>query len=180
MKYLTPVNNNDSPCAGKERDGAPPGCRRGGGIGLRHNLDRHWMSATESHNSGADGDGRRILLAEDDAPNAFVTATFLNLLGYQVDVAKDGSEALACFEGAHYDAVLLDMRMPVLDGLEVARRIRALEGARLLGHTRIIALTGNTASDEAASCRASGMDDFLAKPFALEQLAGKLPPPPPV
>jgi CheY-like chemotaxis protein len=127
------------------------------------------------------GTPRRVLLAEDNPINALLALKTLEKLGALVDWAKDGHEALALTEAAlsgarpPYDLVLMDIRMPGLDGCEVTRRIRARE--RSLGRpnpTRIVALTANALKEDEAAARAAGLDGFLAKPFSFESLTALL------
>jgi PAS domain S-box-containing protein len=127
----------------------------------------------------------RVLLAEDNEINALLALKSLEKLGAVVDWAKDGHEALALTEASFsgvrpaYDLVLMDIRMPGLDGHETTRRIRHLEGA--LGRPepcRIIALTANALKDDEQAARAAGLDGFLAKPFeigALGRLLARTP-----
>ena len=88
-----------------------------------------------------------------------------------VEVADDGSEALALARCERFDLILMDMRMPHMDGLEATRMIRRLpEHAR----TPILAMTGNTFREDKEECLESGMDDFIPKPVRLEELYTKL------
>ena len=128
----------------------------------------------------------RILLAEDYEPNALAATILLQKSGYAVDRARDGEEAVEKFKGAHYDAVLLDVQMPRLDGLEAARLIRAFEKERGLARAPIIAMTANAGADDALFCSRAGIDDCLQKPFdgaamavKIEFLRSQNPPPPP-
>jgi len=111
----------------------------------------------------------RILLAEDNLTNRIVSVTRLEMLGHRVDAVTSGVEALNAVQSAPYDLVLMDVMMPVMDGLAATRAIRKLgEGfARL----PIIALTANVFRHHQAECLAAGMDDFLGKPFTPTQLA---------
>jgi CheY-like chemotaxis protein len=127
--------------------------------------------------------GRRILLAEDNEINALLALKSLEKLGAVADWAKDGREAVALAEasfgadGRPYDVVLMDIRMPELDGLEATRRIRLREEA--LGRSapcRIVALTANTLDEDIAAALNAGVDGFLAKPLKLEALMGLLTP----
>lgn len=127
------------------------------------------------------GKARRVLLAEDNEINALLALKALERLGAVVDWAKDGHEAFslaeASFSGLRpdYDLVLMDIRMPGLDGLEATRRIRALEAT--LGRPqprRIIALTANAQKEDEQAALAAGLDGFLAKPFDIKDLTGLL------
>lgn len=109
----------------------------------------------------------RVLVVDDNAVNALVAQTMLSRLGLPSDTARDGAEALARMAGQRYDAVLMDCRMPVLDGLEATRRWRAAEqGPRL----PIIGVTANVSAEDRRACHEAGMDGFLAKPFLVEEL----------
>lgn len=105
--------------------------------------------------------GLRVLLAEDNAVNALLARALLTREGCDVDRVSNGEEAVAAARAAPYDLILMDMRMPVMDGLEAARAIRA---AGLV--PPIIALTANAFEDDKRACLAAGMDDFLTKPLA--------------
>ena len=127
--------------------------------------------------------GFDVLLAEDNEINALLATRHLERLGASVTRAPDGLTALALVEAAMdgatpYDMVLLDIRMPGLDGIEVARRIRLAESARQVQPTRLIALSADVHDAERRSgCRA-GIDEFLSKPvtFArLERALGREP-----
>jgi PAS domain S-box-containing protein len=122
----------------------------------------------------------RLLLAEDDATGRHVAATILERLGCAVDVACDGREALDAIRGAAYDAVLMDMMMPEMDGLQATRAIRALAGES--GRVPVIALTANAFAEDRAACEAAGMNGFVAKPVTAarlrEALAAALAAPP--
>jgi CheY-like chemotaxis protein len=88
--------------------------------------------------------------------------------GHDVVVVADGLQALAAVQERSFDLVLMDMQMPVMDGMEAARRIRGLETA--VRNTPIVALTANVMADQIASCREAGMNDHLAKPIDRDQL----------
>lgn len=107
--------------------------------------------------------GKRVLLAEDNPINALLARTLLTRAGCVVDTAQDGEEAVAAAEAAPYDLILLDIRMPRLDGLGAARLIRALPAPA--SRTPIIALTADSGEDERARALAAGMDAFLTKPI---------------
>lgn len=116
------------------------------------------------------GPGRklRVLLAEDDALNRTVALRMLSLLGCATDLAADGAEALGAARREAYDLVLLDLQLPEIDGLEVARGIVAsLPASR---RPQIVALTASTQPADREACRRAGMDGFLAKPLRFEAL----------
>ena len=114
----------------------------------------------------------RILMAEDHPVNQRVAQLLLGQLGYEAQVVSNGEEALRALSDGPFDVVLMDLQMPVLDGLECARRIRArsVQGA----HPWIIAVTANTVSGEREACLLAGMNDFLAKPVSTSMLAAAL------
>ena len=107
----------------------------------------------------------RILVAEDNAVNQKVVLGFLRRLGYQPKLAIDGREALAAGLESPWDVILMDVHMPVMDGLEAARSLR---NAGYAGP--IWALTASTLPEERDRCRDAGMDGFLAKPVSLADL----------
>lgn len=92
-------------------------------------------------------------------------------LGYQAKFASNGQEAVSAFAPGKFSAILMDMQMPVMDGLEATRRIREMEAG---GHVPIIALTANVMPGDCERCFAAGMDGFLSKPFKKESLVAKL------
>ena len=107
----------------------------------------------------------RILLAEDSPDNRLLVAAFLKKTPYSLEVVENGEQAVEKFKSARYDAVLMDMQMPVMDGYAAAREMRAFEREHDLGHTPIVALTGD-ATDEAVSMAAdAGCDQHLSKPY---------------
>jgi len=115
----------------------------------------------------------RILLAEDDAINCEIAGELLSSAGLQVETAENGVAAVDLFKKAYFDLILMDVQMPVMNGLDATRQIRALPGG---GEIPIIALTANAFSEDREQCFASGMTDFLAKPVdpdTLYQMLGK-------
>ncbi|MDG2333805.1 MAG: ATP-binding protein [Myxococcota bacterium] len=117
--------------------------------------------------------GARALVVEDNEINQMISGEMLGLLGIDHVVAPSGREAIALFESQDFDVVLLDYRMPDLDGPEIAECMRSLE-ARREQRTPIIALTGNIESKARSECLASGMNSYLAKPVTLEGLSKAL------
>jgi signal transduction histidine kinase/ActR/RegA family two-component response regulator len=106
---------------------------------------------------------RRILLVDDNPVNQLVAQAMLKKDGHAVVVVADGVQALAAVQAQPFDLVLMDMQMPVMDGLESARSIRGLDTS--VRAIPIIALTANVMAEEIASCRAAGMNAHLAKPI---------------
>lgn len=106
--------------------------------------------------------GQRVLLAEDNEANQFVAREVLGALGLEIDIAENGVEAVAMAQRGHYSAILMDMQMPVMDGLEATRILRA---EPILCRLPIIALTANAMKSDMDACKAAGMDDFLSKPI---------------
>lgn len=115
----------------------------------------------------------RVLVAEDDDVNALIVGAYLDALGVQHERVPDGRQAVghALRETGRPDLVLMDVRMPVLDGIAATREIRAQEHSLALPRLPVIALTATTQADDQAACLAAGMDEVLAKPFTHEQLA---------
>ena len=113
--------------------------------------------------------GIHVLLVEDNAANQLMAQTLLKKMGYTYDVAQNGIEAIQAVRRTHYDIVLMDCMMPEMDGYEATRQLRAREAG---GKWRlpIIALTANALSSDGERCRAAGMDEYLAKPYNLQQL----------
>lgn len=114
-----------------------------------------------------------ILAAEDHEPNRKLLRQQIEKLGYQVEFAFDGNEALQMWQSGHYQLLLTDCNMPVMDGYELAQAVRKRESVTGL-HIPIVALTANSSKDAAKACMAAGMDDFLVKPVHLHQLQNTL------
>jgi signal transduction histidine kinase/CheY-like chemotaxis protein len=110
-----------------------------------------------------------ILVAEDNAINQRVVCTMLDLGGHRWTVAADGAEAVDAVQHNRFDVVLMDVQMPVMNGLEAARAIRALGGS--YRDLPIIALTANSIPENRAQYEAAGMSYFLAKPFSPDDLS---------
>jgi len=109
-----------------------------------------------------------ILLAEDNKINQLVAQRMLREFGCEVEVASDGEEALAVARDRHFDIILMDCHMPVMDGYRATREIRHRGGASQ--HVPIIALTASALADDRQRCLEAGMDDFISKPVTLEDL----------
>jgi CheY-like chemotaxis protein len=115
-----------------------------------------------------------ILLAEDNLVNQVVTRGFLETLGCYVDIVNNGMGAIKALNQKSYDMVLMDCQMPELDGFETTRLIRKKEKDDHGRHVPIIALTAHALEGDRETCLEAEMDDYLAKPFTLEELCGKL------
>jgi signal transduction histidine kinase/ActR/RegA family two-component response regulator len=122
-------------------------------------------SALNSHEL----DGVRVLLVEDNPVNQKVAIRMLQKLGCVVELAENGQQALEKLERASYDIVLMDMQMPVMDGLTATRLLRQRE--QQTGHHQVvIALTANAMQTDRELCLEAGMDDYLSKPLTLDAL----------
>jgi len=109
------------------------------------------------------GHSLRVLIAEDDATNQMVVLKMLQEFAADARVVSDGAEAVRALSEQEFDVVLMDVRMPTMDGLTATRAIRAQGGA--LAKLPIVALTANAFPDDIRTCREAGMTDFLAKPL---------------
>ena len=128
------------------------------------------VSSPESILAAEYGDCR-ILLVEDEPVNREVTLELLADTGLMVDVAEDGRQAVEKASLTRYDAILMDVQMPVLDGYEATRQIRALSVG---GDVPIIAMTANAFVEDKVRCLESGMNDFIAKPVEPDMLFSTL------
>jgi two-component system, sensor histidine kinase and response regulator len=108
-----------------------------------------------------------VLLVEDNFVNQKVAVRFLERLGCTVEVAGHGAEGVAACQQRHFDIVLMDLQMPVMDGMTATRKIREWETT---GHIPIIALTANAMTGDRELCEAAGMDGYLTKPIEVERL----------
>jgi signal transduction histidine kinase/DNA-binding response OmpR family regulator len=115
--------------------------------------------------------GARVLLAEDDLVNQQVATAFLEMAGLSVTVARNGLEAVDAIKREHFDAVLMDMQMPEMDGLHATRAVRLLpDGA----HLPIIAMTAAAMDEDKQACLAAGMDAHVSKPIDPKELVRTL------
>jgi two-component system sensor histidine kinase/response regulator len=112
----------------------------------------------------------KVLLTEDNLVNQEVAMAMLQRLGLSAQIAHNGLEALELLEKSNYDLVLMDCHMPIMDGFEATQKIRDREINLSLPKLPIIALTANAIVGDKENCIARGMDDYLSKPFTIEQL----------
>jgi signal transduction histidine kinase/CheY-like chemotaxis protein len=131
------------------------------GSGTPYLVTRHSLRETRKR--------LHILLAEDNAINREVAVRLLTKRGHTVVVAENGKQAVAAFEEANFDMILMDVQMPEMDGFEATAAIRGREKNRGT-HIPIIAMTAHAMKGDRERCLASGMDDYVAKPIALDEL----------
>ncbi|HAQ19129.1 MAG TPA: response regulator [Prolixibacteraceae bacterium] len=112
-----------------------------------------------------------ILLVEDNLLNQRIVTFSLKRYNHEVTIANHGVEAIEKFREQKFDVILMDIMMPVMDGLEATVKIREIENqSNLKSRTPIIALTANTMDNDRDKCISYGMDEFMAKPFDMERL----------
>ena len=114
----------------------------------------------------------RVLLVEDNDINALLAGEILRQVGLSADRVSDGAQAIEAVARGGYDVVLMDVHMPVMDGLEATRRIRTLPGPA--SRVPIVAMTANAMKSDEEACLAAGMDDFVSKPFKPEDFVAAL------
>jgi len=116
--------------------------------------------------------GLRVLMADDAAPNRELVAAILGGFGLALETVENGAEAVEAARTGGYDLILMDVHMPVMDGLDATRAIRAMGGA--VGRTPIIALTANVQPEQVLRCREAGMDGHVGKPIQVSELFAAL------
>ena len=109
-----------------------------------------------------------VLIVDDVASNRLLASRLIEKLGHHVLIAKNGEDAIACWEKESPDVILMDIQMPVLDGITAAQRIRELESGKLKP-VKIIAATAGAFKADRVRCLKAGMDDYMAKPIKLEE-----------
>lgn len=114
-----------------------------------------------------------LLLVEDNAVNQKIVILSLDKMVKKIDVANNGKEALDMFGTKKYDAILMDIQMPVMDGIMATKKIREIEATSDV-RIPIIAITANALSGDRDNCLAAGADDYLSKPFQVEELIAKI------
>jgi len=117
------------------------------------------------------GERLSILLVEDNLLNQRIVTFSLKKYNHEVTIANNGIEAIERFRENSFDVILMDIMMPVMDGLEATVKIREIEISESADkRTPIIALTANTMDNDRDKCISYGMDEFMAKPFDIEKL----------
>ena len=119
-------------------------------------------------------DRSKVLLVEDYAANVLVATTFLDYFGYAYDLAKNGMEAIEKVKTGDYVAVLMDVQMHGMNGFDATRLIREYEQRTGKPRVHIIGMTAHALAGDSERCLATGMDDYLSKPFNPDVLSRKL------
>lgn len=113
----------------------------------------------------------KILLVEDNILNQRIVTLSLKKFNHEVTIANNGVEAIDCFKEKNFDVILMDIMMPIMDGLEATIKIREIENeSDSIKRTPIIAVTANTMDNDKEKCLSYGMDEFMAKTFDIEKL----------
>lgn len=113
----------------------------------------------------------KVLLAEDNLINQKVAYININKLGHDVDFANNGKIALEKYKGQTYDIILMDLQMPIMDGIEATKRIREFERSKTTPFPiKIIAMTASAMPEDKYICYEAGMNDYISKPFRREDL----------
>ena len=117
--------------------------------------------------------GLRLLLAEDNVVNQKVAVRFLQKYNFEVTVVSNGAEALEALSNDRYDLILMDVQMPIMDGLEAVQHLRKRE-ATTGGHIPVIAMTAHAMQGDRERCLAVGMDGYVSKPFKAHELLAEI------
>ncbi len=153
--------------------GGAIGCRSAPGQGATFRLDLPAQSAPDVSRDGPHlGEAMRVLVVDDNITNLRLVGAMLSALEATVTTAADGAEAVAAVAEGQFDLVLMDIQMPVMDGVEATRRIRALPEPA--GRVPIVALTANVLADQRARYAEVGMDGCIAKPLSPAALMAEL------
>lgn len=125
-------------------------------------------SVEENQSADKETSPLKILVADDDVLNRRLMKVLLTHEGYQVDIAANGLEAFDAIKFKKFDIVFMDLRMPVMDGMEASRRIREWENGGQ--HTFIVALTASYLPEEGQQLFEAGIDNYISKPFQMEHI----------
>lgn len=142
------------------------------GGGTRITLDLPLARAERPQMAGLVSRAPRLLVVDDHAANREILGLLLRSLGCETEYASDGVDAVDAARNGAFDAILMDLRMPHMDGMEATRRIRQLPGS--IAQVPILAVSAETRADNLAPCRAAGMDGFLSKPVSQLELIDQL------
>lgn len=134
-------------------------------------MDTNRSTAPPHEETAAEEQGLRMLLVEDNPINQKVALRFLAKEGLKADVANNGQEALDLFAKQSYDVVLMDIQMPVMDGITATQNIRQIYGTE---RPYIIAVTANATPSDRQRCMDAGMNDFVTKPIDAVKLIGAI------
>ena len=129
---------------------------------------------TDTNATNATNAKLKILIVDDDPTNIIVAKRCLSDVCDVIDEAVDGKVGLSMFQGNHYDAILMDIQMPVMDGFEACRQIRNYETEYNLEETPIIAVSASVIGDVVDECEAAGMNGYISKPFKKGTLVKEL------
>ena len=135
-------------------------------------IDKTELTTTEKSAINANNTTKNILIAEDNPVNTLIVSHILKKLGFQFSAVENGKEVIEALQKGHYDLILMDCHMPVMDGLTSTRIIR--EKQLIDPATPIIALTADVIKGVQDECKTAGMNDYLSKPFKHEQLLDML------
>ncbi len=127
-------------------------------------------ATVEAETSDDGASGLNVLVADDNVANRSVLLAMLSAFGARTTLVEDGAAAVEAFGAESYDAVLMDIQMPVMSGIEAVRRIREIEAESGRPRARIIAVSASTAPSDAEKCREAGMDEVLSKPISASAL----------
>ena len=127
----------------------------------------HTQPATDGHSAL---EGARVLLVDDDVRNIYALTALLDEAGLRVTPARDGKEAIACFQREPFDLILMDMAMPNMDGYTATRTLKEEHAC----HIPVIALTAHAMKGDREKCITAGADDYLAKPVNRQELLDML------
>jgi CheY-like chemotaxis protein len=142
----------------------------------RRSIDKKWEDfgceekSVLSRENPETESGISILAADDSVPNQVLMKFYATQAGFQIDIARDGREAVEFFRKKEYAIVFLDIHMPEIDGFEALNQIRQIETENILPKTPVIALTGSTFEEEGTTCLDAGFDDFIEKASLQETL----------
>lgn len=120
--------------------------------------------------SSEDQQPLRVLAVDDHPTNLLVLEAILGLVGANLTLARDGAEAVAAFAPARYDIILMDLQMPVMDGVHATQEIRRIEASSGAPRTPLLVVTANTLGEHVAAARAAGADHHIGKPVTPDSL----------